>query len=294
MKHLLLTALIAASLSTANAANGDGTTVSEKDYDLPTCAAPVASVMVGNISCKSAACQAQTQGNDPAAGLRALMREAQSMEDGVSSESFVGIGDGLSAMLTTSLQQTGCFDIQDREALAQLKAEMELAGLEFKPEVADFMITGAITSISSETHRKKFGGGMIPIVGSIGKTKKLAELAIDIKILDTHRGKVMAGSTFVGNNQTSSTRIAGAGFAGALVGGMASKYKDTPMEGVIRDVLTRVAAYSSSQIIAMKEPAPAVEAVPALQGEQVVDPAEAVGASEVGASATPSSGTLPH
>lgn len=253
----------------------DGTTVSEKDYDLPKCEAPVAKVLIGQFTCKSAACQVNQGGNDPAGGLAAMMRLAQQAQDGVSTETFPGIGDGMAAMLTTALQQTGCFDIQDRESLEQMREEMELAGMEFKPEPADFMITGAITSISQSTKRKSFGGGAIPVVGAISSKKQFAELGVDVKILDPRRAKLLAGSTFVGNNQTSSTGLGGAAWTGggAIIGGM-SNVKGTPMEDVVRDVLVRVASYASGQIVAMRAPvaAPvAVEAPPvAAEGEEAV------------------------
>jgi curli biogenesis system outer membrane secretion channel CsgG len=251
MKFFVGATLIAFS-AVASAGQKDGTTVSEKDYDLPTCSAPVAKVLIGQFTCKSAACQAsESSGN----GMADLMRMAQQAQDGISTQSFPGIGDGMGAMLTTALQQTGCFEIQDRDSIEQMRQEMELAGMEFKPEPADFMIAGAITSLSMSTKRKAFGGGAIPIVGAISSKKQFAELGVDVRILDPHKAKVVDATTFVGNNQTSSTGFGGAawGGGGALVGGM-SNVKGTPMEDVVRDVLVRVAAHTSAQIVAIKSP----------------------------------------
>ena len=52
-------AMVIAAISTSAIAE---TTVSEKEYNLPQCSKPIASVMVGNISCKSAAwgCKPET------------------------------------------------------------------------------------------------------------------------------------------------------------------------------------------------------------------------------------------
>jgi len=52
--HALLTLAMA---MVSGAAFADSTTTSEKDYALPKCNKPVASVMVGQLTCKSAACQ---------------------------------------------------------------------------------------------------------------------------------------------------------------------------------------------------------------------------------------------
>ena len=93
-------AMVIAAISTSAIAE---TTVSEKEYNLPQCSKPIASVMVGNISCKSAACQ-QTAA-DTGRG-NALMAMAQ-MASGQSESTFPAIGDGLKAMLTTALKETG-------------------------------------------------------------------------------------------------------------------------------------------------------------------------------------------
>lgn len=226
------------------------TVVSEKDYNLPKCSKPVASVMVGNLTCKSAACQANAgAAGGQAGGLAALAQLAA----GQSESTFPGIGDGLSAMLTTVLQETGCFEIQDREALETLRQEMALVGKTLEAQQADFMITGAVTSISMSTQRKALGGGFIPVVGAISTTKKTADLGIDIKILDVAKAKVVDSKTFTGNNQTKSYSMGAGGLGGGLgaLGGM-SNIKGTPMEEVVRDVLARVASFSSLKLVEVK------------------------------------------
>jgi curli biogenesis system outer membrane secretion channel CsgG len=238
-------AMVIAAISTSAIAE---TTVSEKEYNLPQCSKPIASVMVGNISCKSAACQ-QTAA-DTSRG-NALMAMAQ-MASGQSESTFPAIGDGLKAMLTTALKETGCFDIQEREAMDELAKELALVGKTVEVQQADFMISGAITSISMSTQKKVVGGGYIPIVGAFSTTKKTADLGIDIKIIDVNKAKVLDSKTFQGNNETSSYSLGGAGFGGvALVGGL-SNIKGTPMEDIVRDVLARVASFSSMKLIETK------------------------------------------
>lgn len=247
MKLKLFAVAFASVLSSAAIAE---TVVSEKDYNLPKCSKPVASVMIGNLTCKSAACQANAGAHDSrTGGLAAFAQLASGQAEG----SFPGIGDGLSAMLTTVLQETGCFEIQDREALETLRQELALVGKTLEAQQADFMITGSITSISMSTQRKALGGGFIPVVGAISTTKKTADLGLDMKILDVQKAKVVDSKTFTGNNETKSYSMGAGGLGGGLgaLGGM-SNIKGTPMEGVVRDVLARVSSYVSLRLIEVK------------------------------------------
>lgn len=238
--------ILTLSLSTYTMAE---TTVSEKDYNLPKCSKPIASVMVGNLTCKSAACQTNTADTTRQSGLIALAQ----MASGESEASFPAIGDGLKAMLTTALKETGCFDIQEREAMDELAKELALVGKTVEVQQADYMISGAITSISMSTKKQAIGGGMIPIVGAISTTKKSADLGLDIKIIDVNKAKIVDAKTFTGNNQTSSYGLGMGGYGGGigLVGGL-SNLKGTPMEEVVRDVLARVASFSSLKLVESK------------------------------------------
>jgi curli biogenesis system outer membrane secretion channel CsgG len=137
-------------LASAGHASADSTTTGEKDYVLPKCSRPVASVMVGQLTCKSAACQPVSTQDPRAGGLMALA----ALASGNSSVSFPGVGEGMSAMLTTVLKETGCFEIQEREALDELNKELALVGKKVEVQQADFMITGAITSINLSTEKK--------------------------------------------------------------------------------------------------------------------------------------------
>jgi curli biogenesis system outer membrane secretion channel CsgG len=226
------------------------TVTSEMDYALPRCAKPIASVMIGQFTCKSAGCQAPGANQDPRlGGLAALAALAA----GGANTTFPGIGEGMAAMVTTALKETGCFELQEREALDELNKELALVGKKVEVQQADFMISGAITSISLATERKSLGGGFIPIVGAISTTTKTADLGMDIKLIDVNKAKIVDAKTFVGNNETSSLSLGAAGFGGGVgaFGGM-SNVKGTPMESVVRDVLVRVASFASRSIVAAK------------------------------------------
>jgi curli biogenesis system outer membrane secretion channel CsgG len=224
----------------------DATKVSEMAYQIPKCAAPVASVVVGKLVCKAASCQTSSGKESQ---LEALVR----LSSGGNQTNFAGVGEGMSAMLTTVLKETGCFEIQEREAMDELAKELALVGKKVEVQQADFMISGAITSINMSTEKKSLGGGFIPIIGMISTTTKSADIGLDIKVIDVNRAKILDSKTFQANNQTTNTSFGAAGFGGSglLVGGMSS-FKDTPMEPIIRDVLAQVASFTATKLVSIK------------------------------------------
>lgn len=242
-KHLITTVALAAACLAAQAE----TKTSEKEYELPKCSKPVASVMVGQVTCKSANCQSNSNHDPRTSGLAALVQLASGNSGAAS---FPGIGDGMTAMLTTVLKDTGCFVIQERETIDELNKELARVGKQVQVEQADFMISGAITSINMNTEKKQFAGGMIPILGAFSTTTKTADLGMDIKIVDVNRAKIVEAKTFTANNETSSYSFGGAAFGAGIgaMGGMSS-IKGTPMEEIVRDILVRVASFSSRSLV---------------------------------------------
>lgn len=234
----------------AVAAAADGTTVTEKTYDLPKCDKPVASVLIGKVACKSAGCQPQSQAatNNPLLQLAMAQAAAQRGPD------LAVVGDGMAAMLTTALKETGCFDIQEREAMDELAKELALVGKKVEAQQADYLITGAITSISMSTERKQLGGGFVPILGAFSKTTKTAEIGLDIKVVDVAKAKLVEAKTFQANNETSSTSFGAGGVGpGFLLGGAMQSIKGTPMEPIIRDILAQVASFTATRMTAAQQ-----------------------------------------
>ncbi len=245
--------IIAVALALHSAcAYADSTTVTEKDYQLPKCDKPVASVVVGKISCKAATCQAQDGGGNSQLAVLARLAAQQSQAN------FAGIGDGMAAMLTTALKETGCFSIQEREEMDDVARELALVGKKVDVEQADFMISGSITSINMSTERKSLGGGVIPVLSAFHRTTKTADLGVDMKIIDINHAKVMESRTFEANSQTTNTSFGAAAWGGfGLVGGGMSSIQGTPMEPIMRDVLARVAVFASTKLVANRSEAAA-------------------------------------
>ncbi|CAB1216814.1 CsgG/HfaB family protein [Acinetobacter bouvetii] len=215
------------------------------------CTQPVATVLVNDLTCKAAGCQNATGAvNNPMSGLAQLAQ----MASGESSNTFPGAEKSLSSLLTSRLQATGCFDIQDREALETLKSEMALAGKTLKLTPAKYVITGAVTSIAVSTKKKDIAGGYIPnfvpVLGSMKQTSKSADLSLDIKILDVENGRVLGSQTFSDNGQNRSYGVSFNDLAGA---GGAVGIKGTALEPLVSNVLEQVAEFSTQKIVAAKK-----------------------------------------
>lgn len=259
MKNNTFTAFALFALATTCAAQ---TQVVEKTYALPKCDKPVASVMVGKLSCKSSGCQPHTSNGAANSQMAMLLALANAQSAG---PDLSVVGDGMVAILTTVLKETGCFDIQEREAMDELAKELALVGKKMEVQQADFMISGAITSISMESKKSSLGGGFIPIIGAISTTKQSAEIALDIKIIDINRAKVFDAKTFQANNETSSTSFGAVGFGpGGVLGGGISTIKNTPMEPIVRDILTQIASFTATRMVAAKGPVKSEDPVAAV------------------------------
>jgi curli biogenesis system outer membrane secretion channel CsgG len=153
-----------------------------------------------------------------------------------------GIGDGIRDMMTTALQNSGCFEVMDRDALDEIRKELEAAGKKMETESADFIVTGAVTQIEVETSSTSIGWGFIPGIGSIGTTTQKAQVGLDLRLISVANAKVVGSRHIESSSEDSSFGIGGLGFGtagGALVGfgGSFSNLKGTSLEKVTRDAI---------------------------------------------------------
>ena len=259
MNPLKLSIIAAAVLASSAFAE---TKVAEKVYETPKCATPIASVVVGKFSCKAASCQGQSS-------LAMFMRAAGG---GGSSGAVDSLGSSMTDMLTTVLKSTGCFDVQEREAMDELAKELALVGKKVEVQQADYMITGSITSIDLSSDSTSLGGGFIPLLGMINITTKKADVGLDVKLIDVNRAKVLEAKTFAANNETTSAGFGAVGWGGGgLLAGGFSSFKNTPLEPLIRDVLAQTTQFVISRVSERKLPVAAPVAAPI-----VADPTAAV------------------
>ncbi len=222
----------------SHSAIAGNTTVTENDIGayVPHCSAPVASVSVGALSCKASGCQKQE--SIPSLGGLGALAKLAAAQNGVPMADLSGIGEGMGNALVTALKATGCFDVQEREAMEALKKEMELAGMSMQVKLADFMISGAITTLALDGSKSSFGGGLIPLVGGISKSTQTAKLGMDIRVIDVQRANVKASKSFSANSESSSWGLAGGGMGrGGLLFGGHSVSKSPEMDKVASETV---------------------------------------------------------
>lgn len=237
MLHKHVNLAIVALFPFATAAFAGDTSVTENDIGayVPHCAAPVASVSVGRMTCKASGCQKTETVNF--GGLGALVQLA-AQQAGIPTADLSGIGDGMANALTTALKATGCFDIQERETMEELQKEAALSGIKLEIKPSDYMISGAITTVALEGSRSSFGGGFIPIVGGINKTTQTAKLGMDLRVVDVKKANVKASKSFSASSENSSWGVGGGGwgYGGALFGGQ-SVTKSPEMDKVAAETV---------------------------------------------------------
>jgi len=199
------------------------------------CPKPVMTVSLSPLKCKAASCQSTNQGTGNMAALIALAQAQEGIPD------LSGFGDGMTDMLTSSIQASGCFDVLDRELMAELAREQQLAGREVSLQGADAMATGSITSLSFDKAKSNFGGGLVPVIGGISSSKVTAKIGMDVRVVDVNTGRVAYTRTYKAESGKRSFGIAGGGLIGSgLFGGSHSVKGAVEMEEAAREIIQNV------------------------------------------------------
>ncbi len=226
----------------------DTSEVTEREISVPKCAQPVAKVVISEIKCKSADCSSGAGQQDP---RRYRWWEYMGTGNTVNQPTYTGVGTGMTDMLATALQQTGCFDVQERQALDDINKELALVGKKVEAEAADFLITGSITSLGFEQSSTGLGalGGLFKgpislVAGAVDFKKTKVHMNMDLRVVDVKKAKIMGSKTFQADNQKSGFGLSGGGWAGGVgLGGNHASISGSPLEEVARDLLVRSTAY---------------------------------------------------
>lgn len=227
----------------------DSSEVSERQIDVPKCAAPAARVVFTEFKCKSADCSSGAGQQDPKQ-YRWWERSGT-----VSQPSYTGVGTGMTEMLATALTQTGCFDVQERAEMDEINKELALIGKKVEAEAADYMITGSITSLGFEQSATGLGGlsflkgplGML--AGAVDYKQSKVHMNMDIRIVDVKRAKIIASKTFQANNQKNGFGVSAMGWGGGTgLGGNHASISGSPLEEVARDLLVKSTSFLTQTI----------------------------------------------
>ena len=167
---------------------------------------------------------------------------------------YGGVGRDLAGMLTNELAGTGKFKMVEREKLAAVLDEQDLAdsGRIAKGTGAKIgKLTGAqyivVATLSAfEENTRGTGGGLSFRGISVGGKKEDAYLAVDLRVVDTTTGEVEFTRSV--EARASSGGLAVGVYRGGF-GGNLSKYEKTPTGKAIRAVIMEISEYLSCAMV---------------------------------------------
>jgi len=159
------------------------------------------------------------------------------------------LGQNLSAMLESSLYDTGRFVLVEREKLRDVIAEQDLAasgrtaGAKKVAQTgmirpAKYLASGAITEVDSA---QSGGDGAVRIKGfKVGLKKKQAQVTIIAKLIDTTTGEIVNKKRIVGKPSGTALDV---GYSGSDFGVDLGGFKKTPLGQAAQDAITRAALF---------------------------------------------------
>ena len=140
-------------------------------------------------------------------------RIAVSRFDDRSGSGYNHVGSGVADMLTTALVKSGKFVVIEREEFDKVLAEQQLgqSGVvtpESAPKVGkalgvELLVIGAVTEFG--TSQREVSGGMSLLGG--GVTRKEARAAVDIRLVNTTTGEVVAAEKEEGSESTTGLSV---------------------------------------------------------------------------------------
>jgi curli biogenesis system outer membrane secretion channel CsgG len=157
----------------------------------------------------------------------------------------VEIGDGLREMLLTSLFESNRFIVLERQDIQNVMLEQDLgasgrvkrdtAAPIGKLEGAELLVYGVVSEFKSGASGMGIGIGMPGIPLTLGGGTKNAQMAIDLRVVETGTGRIVFATRVEGKASDFSTSI------GTQIGGgrttmpvTLGSYKNTSMENAIR------------------------------------------------------------
>jgi len=169
-------------------------------------------------------------------------------------QGYAQIGQGMADMLATELVNTNRYIVLERQKLAGVLAEQDLARTgriqagtgapTGQVEGAELLVTGAITEFEPNYQGGGLGLGGIRLGhhrsggGGIGLGLKQAYVALDLRVIDTRTSRIVAATSI--NKKTTDISASIGGFGGghhSLLGIGFGAFKNTPMEKAVRECL---------------------------------------------------------
>ncbi|GAB6071615.1 hypothetical protein JCM30760_27130 [Thiomicrorhabdus hydrogeniphila] len=197
------------------------------------CAAPVAKISISPLKCQTEQCQVQNGGNGNMAALISMARQQQGVKD------LSNLDEAMTTMMTSALSSSGCFEVLDRQALAEMKREMAFAGKEFKVDAADYLVTGSLTTLDYKKTKSVVGGGFIPLAGMFSNTTTTANIGMDLRLMNVNTSRIEYTKTYKSNASNDNYSFGAIGVAGGVAGGGMSFGGDLELERSVRKVINQ-------------------------------------------------------
>ena len=167
---------------------------------------------------------------------------------------YGGAGRDLADMLTNELAATGNFKMVEREKLAAVLDEQDLAdsgrikkgtGAKVgKLTGAQYIVTGSLAAYEENTQGT--GGGVSFRGINLGGKKESAYLAVDLRVIDTTTGEVEFVRTVEGRSSGGGVNV---GLYRGGFGGNLSKYEKTPAGKAIRAAVIEISEFLSCAMV---------------------------------------------
>jgi curli biogenesis system outer membrane secretion channel CsgG len=156
---------------------------------------------------------------------------------GIFSDGVDRLGSQAKTVLVTSLQQTGRFNVLDRDNLAEIHQEAGFANKTQAIKGADFVITGDVT----EFGRKEVGDQ--ELFGILGRGKnQVAYAKVSLNVVNTTTSEVIASSQGAGEYSLSNREIIGFGGTASYDSTLNGKVLELAMREAVRHLLEQVDA----------------------------------------------------
>lgn len=169
------------------------------------------------------------------------------------------IGDGLREMLLTALHNSGRFIVVERidiqgiaaeQALsrsAMARPEMAIPGAQM--DVADVMVSGAVTEFEGEAGGSDFQMGMPSVPFMLSGGGKTSHMAIDIRAVDVRSGRLLMARRISGSADSSKGSFgASPTVSGQTLPFSFGAFRNTPMEKAIRDAVIQATHYVTNNL----------------------------------------------
>jgi curli biogenesis system outer membrane secretion channel CsgG len=169
------------------------------------------------------------------------------------------IGDGLREMLLTALHNSGRFIVVERidikgiaaeQALsrsAMARPDMAIPGAQM--DVADVMVSGAVTEFEGEASGSDFQLGMPSVPFTASRGGKTSHMAIDIRVVDVRSGRLLMARRITGAADSSKGSFgASPTVSGQLLPFSFGAFRNTPMEKAIRDAVIQATHYVANNL----------------------------------------------